>query len=94
MAEEKEKAEEVQRKAEEENEDEDDDEEEDEEKRKADEEDEEMWRKVIEWEAEMARLRGEVAAKAVRAGSPIKGVSGEKACFNCRSRELICARPG
>ena len=90
MAEEKEKAEEVRRKAEEENKDEDNNEEEDTEKRKADEEDEETWRKVIEWEVETARLRGE----AVRAESPIKGVSGEKACFNCRSWELICARPG
>ena len=48
----------------------------------------------MEWEAERVRLRGEAAAKAVRAESPIKGVSGEKACYNCRSRELICARPG
>ena len=55
-----------------------------------DEEDEETRRKVVEWEAETARLRGEAG----RAESPIKGVSGEKACFNCRSRELICARPG
>ena len=83
----------MRRKAEEENGDEDDDEE-DEEKRKADEEDEETRRKVMEWGAETARLRGEAAAKAVRAESPIKRVSGEKACFNCRSRELICARPG
>ena len=49
---------------------------------------------MVEWEAETARLREEAAAKAGRAESPIKGVSGEKACFNCRSRELICARPG
>lgn len=96
MAEEKKKAEEERRKVEEaEEEDEDKDEEEDEEKKRADEVDAETRRKVLEWEAEMVRLREELtaAAKAARVESPTKGVSREKACLNCRSRELVCSRP-
>ena len=33
------------------------------------------------------------AAKAARVDIPMNGVSREKACFNCRSWELVCSRP-